>query len=546
MQVELIGRYAIRQRIGEGAMADVYRAHDPSIGRDLAIKILKQELRQNEEVKGRFLREARAAGALSHAGIVTIYDVGEADGYPYIAMELLDGEPLDEALSRQGKLPVADVLRLGQQIASALAYAHGLGVVHRDIKPSNIMLCDGGRNAKILDFGIARVGESDRVRAEVAMLRTQVGQVLGTPRYMSPEQALGLDIDHRSDLFSLGAVLYEMASGEPAFDGGSLATIAIQITREQPARLKSVLSDCPAGLQFIVDKLLAKDPDRRFANGSDLAEALRREHRAMTSDKPARKSPLPLQLRLSLLLAAVTATALLVAISTVLGKQHETMERVALTSGKSIATFVANNVALRAVDNASIPEPQQDWMPVQAFIASASQDPNIGEMVMVDSRGIVRGASRAALVGKPYRPAAGEPIEVGPDHRISALGERGYRFDRDILYAGDRFGRIHLTVGRAQLDAAAVAARNMMIALGRPPPHRLGRRCRRKDGFPHLAPPDGRVRRAVRPVQRTHGGDGPAPAGTGSRGGHRFARRHPDHHHRPCTTASQGLTSCTF
>ncbi|MEO6338780.1 MAG: serine/threonine-protein kinase, partial [Caulobacteraceae bacterium] len=188
--LELIGRYRIQERIGEGAMADVYRAHDPSINRSLAIKVLKAEFRQNAEYSTRFLREAKAAGALSHRNIVTIYDVGEIDGYPYIVMELLDGDPLNEVMQRIGKFPADQVMSIGQQLSDALRYAHALGVVHRDIKPSNIMFDGRDGSIKLLDFGIARIKEVEGL-LETDSLKTQIGQVLGTPRYMSPEQALG-------------------------------------------------------------------------------------------------------------------------------------------------------------------------------------------------------------------------------------------------------------------------------------------------------------------------------------------------------------------
>lgn len=465
--MQLVGRYRIEKRIGEGAMADVYRAHDPSIDRVLAIKILKNEYRRNEEIAGRFLREAKAAGALSHPNIVTIYDVGEVDGYPYIAMELLEGEPLDEHIRQSGKMPLQQVTRIGIQVARALDYAHGLGVVHRDIKPSNIMLVDGGRTAKILDFGIARMGEADRVRAELNALRTQVGQVIGTPRYMSPEQALGLEIDNRSDLFSLGVVLYEMVTGRTAFSGTSIATIALQITQQKPEPITAALPDCPRGLQFIVDKLLAKQPEKRFASGAELAAALKREYEALGSEKTHRRRNLSLQWRLTLLMGAATAVALAVSVGTVLDRQYQAMERMALTSGTSIASFVANNVALRAVENAGLPPQQQDWLPVQGFIAAASEDPGVRQIVMIDARGIVRGASDQKLLGRRFRPAEGEGLLAsGPDQVVTATQGADFRFLRTIRYAGQPFGKIELVVGSEELKAAAERSRNLLIGLG--------------------------------------------------------------------------------
>ena len=464
--METVGRYEIERRIGEGAMADVYRAHDPSINRVLAIKVLKSELRQDAGISARFLREARAAGALSHPNIVTIYDVGEADGYPYIAMELLDGIPLDELLRESGRMTPLDVAKVGEQLASALYYAHKQGIIHRDIKPSNIMLCDDGRTAKILDFGIARVGEADRARAELSAVRTQFGQVVGTPRYMSPEQAFGLEIDHRSDLFSLGVVLYELLTGSTAFGGTSLATLALQITQRQPEPLSKILPDCPRGLQHVVDKLLAKQPDKRFATGAAAAEALRRECAALSLPRDARRR-LPLQLRLSLVMTAAIAFALTVSIGIVLNRQYRAMEHMALNSGTAVTSFVADNVALRAVENAGLPAAEQDWAPVQAFIATASRDAGVRQIVMIDAAGIVRGANDPARLGHRFRLAAGERELLGNSNQlVTETGARDLRFLRTIKYAGHPFGWIELVADGTDLQAAARNSRDLLIGLG--------------------------------------------------------------------------------
>ena len=469
--LDRVGRYRVEALIGEGAMADVYRAFDPGIHRTLAIKILRAEFRQNREYAGRFLREAKAAGALNHPNIVTIYDVGEVDGYPYIAMELIEGQPLNEVVRDRGKMPSSEVISIGLQLAEALRYAHGLGVVHRDIKPSNIMLLKDELSIKILDFGIARVAESDIPYDEGDALKTQIGQVLGSPRYMSPEQALGRDLDGRSDLFSVGVVLYELITGKKAFSGVSQATLAIQITQEEPPALAETASNAPRGLQFIINKLLAKRPERRFRDGAQLAEALRREQQAeaaVQAEAATRRRYLPLQIRTTLLVVSITALALGGSIFTVLNRQYAVMQNVAISAGSAVVTFVANNAALRAVDNASLPPRQRDWLPTQAFVQAAASDPNIKQLTVVDGDGVIRGSKNPDLVGRRYSATAGEDlVRRTPGEAVTTTaGGGGFRFIRTITYAGRPFGKVDVVLDRGVLRSAAHLAEALMMILG--------------------------------------------------------------------------------
>ncbi|MBR0553322.1 protein kinase domain-containing protein [Stakelama marina] len=467
--MQSVGRYQIKAALGEGAMADVYRAHDPGVGRDVAIKILKPEYRANADIVGRFLRESRAAGMLSHANIATIYDVGEADGFPYIAMEFVDGRPLDEIIAEQGRMPVERALDIARQLADALAYAHRQGIVHRDIKPSNILMCEGGRTAKLLDFGIARIADGDDMHDADQACRTQVGQVVGTPRYMSPEQALGLPVDQRSDLFSLGVVLYELLTGKTAFDATGVGTLAIQIAQQQPAPIERTVRDCPKGVRYIVDKLLAKKPEERYADGDALGDAIGREIEALTGEDGERRRGLALRFKLPLILCATTAIALAFCVVAVLNRQTRTMENMALASGSSITAFVTSNAALYAAENAGLPPEQQDWMPLQAFVASAAGDANVRRIVVVDDRGIVRAAGDKSLIGNPYRQPAGEPhVDFkGKANITESTGSRGdgYRFVEPIEYAGANFGKVDLVIGRQALDSAIASARNLLIGL---------------------------------------------------------------------------------
>lgn len=461
----MLGRYRIDGRLGEGAMADVFRAHDPDIGRTVAIKLLKPQYARDPELGARFLREARAAGALSHAHIATIYDVGEVDGVAYIAMELVDGQPLDEVLNAAGRMPYERVLKIGRQLADALSYAHRAGVVHRDVKPSNILISPDGTTAKLLDFGVARVGDTDGA----ALARTQVGQLVGTPRYMSPEQALGLPVDARSDLFSLGVVLYEMVTGKVAFPGTGLAALAIQIAQDKVAPVGASAGDCPPGLRFIIDKLLAKKPEQRFADGAALVAALDRELSAERETGPARRG-LPLRVKLPLTLFVVTALALAASVYSILGREQRALEQMAAISGNSIAAFVTGNAAVVAADNAGLPAADQDWASLQAFVATAAHDEGVRDIVVADVDGVIRASSNPDQIGQRYRATMGELMIDGagdrsvtdaPDHGAGA----GLRFVRPILYAGARFGTVDLVLKRTALDQAIARSKALLAAL---------------------------------------------------------------------------------
>lgn len=250
-----IGRYEILDEIGQGAMGTVYRARDPLIERTVAIKTVSIAQLQQEgaDAESRFLREAQSAGRLSHPNIVTIYDVGEADGLAYIAMEYLPGATLRDLMDK-GPMPLDLALDTAAQMAEALAFAHEHGVIHRDIKPANVVVTGRRGRIKLTDFGIAHLANSDR---------THAGQMLGSPRYMSPEQAKGGEVDGRSDIFSLGAVLYEMLTGRYAFDGDSLATIVYRVVHEMPVPASTLRPRLPSTLAELLGRMLSKSPAAR-------------------------------------------------------------------------------------------------------------------------------------------------------------------------------------------------------------------------------------------------------------------------------------------
>jgi serine/threonine-protein kinase len=248
-------------------MGVVYQAHDPQIDRLVALKVLRPDRVATEEFLQRFMKEAKAIGRLSHPNIVVVYDVGEDQGTAYIAMEFVEGKPLDEIVKSES-FHSEEIIDLGLQVAEALDYAHRKGIVHRDIKPSNIILQPDGQ-IKITDFGIARIEDPE------ATQQTQAGEILGTPAYMSPEQVLGQPVDGRSDLFSLGVILYELATGRRPFRGDNITTIFRNITAEDPQEPLLINPALPPELSRIVVRCLAKSPENRFGSGKDLAEALR-------------------------------------------------------------------------------------------------------------------------------------------------------------------------------------------------------------------------------------------------------------------------------
>ena len=266
--IRQLGRYEVIGEIGQGAMGVVYRVKDPLIDRIVAIKTINLNLAEDEkeEYEGRFYQEAKAAGRLSHPNIVTIFDVGKSGDVAYIAMEFLEGRELRDILNDQKHLPIEQILDLAAQIARGLAYAHEHDVVHRDIKPSNIMVVRDG-HVKITDFGIARMSS--------AAVRTQTGMVLGSPKYMSPEQVLGKVIDQRSDVFSLGVTLYEMLTGQVPFAGENVNAIMYQTLNVIPAPPSMLNPDVPDMLNFIVAKALAKDLNDRYQNAREFANDLR-------------------------------------------------------------------------------------------------------------------------------------------------------------------------------------------------------------------------------------------------------------------------------
>jgi len=271
-----LGPYEILAPLGAGGMGEVYRARDARLGRDVAIKVLPLELSSDAGRLKRFEKEARSASALNHPNIVTIYEVGSHDEHSYIAMELVDGKTLRELLLPGGGLPMKRAIPIATQVAEGLARAHEAGIVHRDLKPENLMVTRDGL-VKILDFGLAKLiftGEGGGVTSLPTETGTEAGVVLGTVGYMSPEQASGQPADHRSDQFSFGSILYEIACGRRAFQKKTTAETLTAIIREEPEPIGKVRPEIPPPLRWIVERCLAKDPEERYVSTRDLTRDL--------------------------------------------------------------------------------------------------------------------------------------------------------------------------------------------------------------------------------------------------------------------------------
>lgn len=437
----------------------VYRARDPEIGRTVAVKLLKKEVAFDQDYLSRFQREAQSAGAISHPNIVTIYDVGKIDGSPYITMEYLDERSLKDLLATGTKLSLKDVLRIAIQLASALDYAHQRGVIHRDVKPANILLIRGGETVKLTDFGIARVQGGD------ALQHTEVGMVMGTPQYMSPEQVAGNVVDGRSDLFSLGAILYELLTGKKAFDSDNVARLMLQIMEQNPVPISELAPDVPSGIQRIVRKLLNKRPEQRYARGAQLVEVLERELNAVIArDEEAKRNKfLPLRVKLAVMSSLTLAVIFVLCMSVVYFVEARIVRNQLFDAGASLAKFVAVHSAVPVLD--------QNWVPLRIFVEDARARSSLDYLVVTDHSNFVQASTESKLVGAQFRlPSRGDQIIKSPDLSVSSIaladGREVFLFDTPILFQKTEIGHIFLGIDQKGVTHVLGAMVSLMAALG--------------------------------------------------------------------------------
>ena len=452
-----VGRYQIDEMSGEGAMARVYKAYDPKIDRTLAIKALKAHLLADDEYRARFLREAKGAGILSHPNIVTVFDVGEEDRQPYIAMEWVEGRTLADLLKEGKSFTPRQIVEVGIQLARALDYAHKKGIVHRDVKPGNIMLVRDTLTVKVADFGICRINETEQTQKAD---QTQMGAVLGTPNYMSPEQVQGLAVDARSDLFSAGVVLYQMLTGHLPFEADSMISVVYKIANTEAPSLDKLRPDLPLSLRRVIARALKKAPDKRYQTGEAMAQALIGVAREI--DEEARRKGkgrhIPLSIRWALTMAALVAVTMSITATILYQRQYAAMLDQATGYGGSLAKLVAVQTA--------VPLLGEDWAAIDVFIQETQSRQEFPYLLVVDHRSVIRGSNDPAQVGTTYKPLQATPMashDPGVNVQSYLLPDQRkvLDFDAPVLFQSKEIGRVHLGLYEAPLKKVA----NLMLVL---------------------------------------------------------------------------------
>jgi len=440
-----LGRYQILETIGEGAMAKVIKAYDPTINRLLAIKILKPEFAQKESYRARFLQEANAAGTLSHPGIVTIYDVGETEKGPYIAMELLPETTLEQL---QRSSPINDrktFIELALQIAAALNYAHQKGIIHRDLKPANIMFTDN-EHCKITDFGIAHNRNIDG-------LEDDKDKIMGTPEYISPEQLKAKEADQRSDLFSLGVVFYQLLSGELPFAGDDIKNYFKNIVSGNLRPLKPRY-DVPATLISLIEKLLANDPNVRLQSSAELFEALKSIYQEIVVEERiiAQKKITPIRFKWTAVMGLFVALTMAIASTVVYFQQYLSMRSMVFDYGSSLSQMLATESAESLLI--------EDLASIRSMVEDISHNKEIAYIEVLDhnNKSISHSLSDVNKIDWIQQNLTEITARGNTTIYSNDENEQGvliYTFSQPVLYREKQVGTIKVGLGNAPLNQAA-------------------------------------------------------------------------------------------
>ncbi|MBD3668742.1 MAG: serine/threonine protein kinase [Kangiella sp.] len=452
-----IGRYKLVKEIGRGAMSVVYQAEDPEIGRSLAIKLLKHELVEKDEYRELFLREAKAAGRLGHPGIVTIYDVGIWQERPFIAMELLEGENLDDYLQKNGTLSLEQAADLAKQLTLALDYAHQNGVIHRDLKPDNILVLDGGRRFKITDFGIAHV--------EHLFLEDEGGKtnekIMGTPAYMSPEQITGHGVDFKTDLYSLGVILYQVTKGELPFQAPNYAAMMQAVLHMNPQPI-NIVSEQGFMWQSIIFRLLQKNPDHRYDSSDELLIEIETLAKELTQNKEGLAGIrfVSMRARWAISLSAVVLVVMILGMVWVYNKQNKLMNQLVFDYGNSMVQIISSETAeLLLLD---------EDVALQAITVDIADNSQIQHLSIRDGQDIVQSSSQPEQINKPFvLPQASELQQYNNNAKIYSnltdYDQEVVLFDSPITYQNKQIGRAFIAISRSNLKSATQSSLLAMI-----------------------------------------------------------------------------------
>jgi len=452
--IKTIGRYEIYDELGRGAMAIVYRAFDPKIKRMLAIKVLRPEFAENPAYRERFLSEARAAGTLTHPGIVTVFDVGEVDEQPFMAMELLEGATLEQFVRTKRHIPGRMILKIAIQLVDALDYAHRNGVVHRDIKPENIVCISDVGQVKIMDFGIAQIKSGSTWSAPDNTV------VAGTPRYMSPEQVTGKLVDGRSDLYSLGVILFWLLSGTPPYSATTMAELFKKVVHVNPARLRPVINDVPEALVDVVHSLLKKLPEERYQSGAELLEDLRHIELDMAEHERSwgHRRIIPIRLRWSAFMGVIVAVTVLIGLSAVYQRQRDVVTGLAYDYGATLGRIVAAETAedLLLEDQAALRTLVKDMQRNHEMLFLSIRDYN-GKLLV------------STLPPEAVNAAPAVPVAARGEQKIyrqkNRDGEETLRFESPVFYQQRRIGQVDLGVSGETVNSASRTTMTAMLAL---------------------------------------------------------------------------------
>ncbi len=448
--MERIGRYQVDCELGRGTMSIVYKAFDPRIDRYLAVKVLRESFARDVTSRQRFLREARAAGGLGHPSIVTVFDVGQIDGMPYMAMELLDGDTLADRLAAPHAPTLRETLDLTIQLASALSYAHERGVIHRDIKPANIYFDAGTGVAKLLDFGIA--GIKSRPDRDLS----NGGVVLGTPAYMAPEQIVGEAQDERCDLYSLGVVLYRMLSGRLPFDDGNLSELMAQVVRQPPPPLEPIQPETPVELIETTRRLLAKKPAARYSSAAEVLEELQEIRASLSQGLLSSARRRGMAWRWPLAVGSLVALVLVLGLGHVYRSQNEAMASATYGYGEGLASVIAREIAepLLLDDSAALGN----------LVSDFSGNPQVLYLHIADRHGIVQSSTSLFLQDQPV-PVIENPVLRRSESaiRVVQAGNGDLEFQVPVRFQARRLGEIYLGLDGSALSAAARSTMGMMV-----------------------------------------------------------------------------------